>query len=166
MTTSKKQKKTKKQMEDKTLYKDINFKETMLSDLVDKSNRLFKSLYTYWFIMEKKIKYFSYDIKKYRSNLGQLYLLPKIHTRLHNVTRKPVISNCATPAEKASVVLAFYLKPLMQSSWSYIQDSGDFIDQMKRIGNVPKGSFLVTADVVSLYPSLPHKEGILALKSN
>ena len=59
-----------KQMEDKTLYKDINFKETVLSDLVDKSNRLFKSLYTYWFIMEKKIKYFSYDIKKYRSNLG------------------------------------------------------------------------------------------------
>ena len=26
-----------KQMEDKTLYKDINFKETMLSDLLDKS---------------------------------------------------------------------------------------------------------------------------------
>ena len=59
-----------KQIEDKILYKDINFKETMLSDLVDKSNRLFKSFYTCKFIMEKEIKYFSYDIKKYRSNLG------------------------------------------------------------------------------------------------
>ena len=53
----------------------------------------------------------------------------------------------------------------MQSGWSYIQDSGDFTDKIKRIGKVPEGSFLVTGDVVSLYPSIPHKEGILALKS-
>ena len=36
---------------------------------------------------------------------------------------------------------------------------------MKRIGNVPEGSVLVNADVVGPYPSIPHKEGILALKS-
>ena len=36
---------------------------------------------------------------------------------------------------------------------------------MKRIGNVPERSFLVNADVVGPYPSIPHKEGILALKS-
>ena len=35
---------------------------------------------------------------------------------------------------------------------------------MKRIGKVPEGSFLVTADVVGLYQSIPHREGILALK--
>ena len=27
----------------------------------------------------------------------------------------------------------------MQSGWSYIRDSGDFIDKMKRIGKVPEG---------------------------
>ena len=58
----------------------------------------------------------------------------------------------------------FYIKLLMRSGWSYIRDSGDFIDKMKRIGKVPEGSFLVTADVVGLYPSIPHKERILALK--
>ena len=36
---------------------------------------------------------------------------------------------------------------------------------MKRIGKVPEGSFLVTADVVGLYPSISHKEVILTLKS-
>ena len=36
---------------------------------------------------------------------------------------------------------------------------------MKRIEKVPEGYFLVTADVVVLYLSIPHKEGILALKS-
>ena len=53
----------------------------------------------------------------------------------------------------------------MQSGWSYIRDSGDFIDEMKRIGKVLEGSFLVTVDVVGLYPSIPHKEEALTLKS-
>ena len=53
----------------------------------------------------------------------------------------------------------------MQSGWSYIRDSGNFIEKMKRIGKVPEASFLVTADVVGLYPSIPHKEMTLALKS-
>ena len=66
--------------------------------------------------------------------------------------------------EKTSEFRDFYLKPLMQNGWSYIRDSGDFIDKMKRIGKIPEGSFLVTADVVGLYPSIPHNEGISALK--
>ena len=36
---------------------------------------------------------------------------------------------------------------------------------MKRIGKVLEVSFLVTADGVGTYPSIPHKEGILALKN-
>ena len=37
---------------------------------------------------------------------------------------------------------------------------------MKRIGKISEGYFLVTADMVGLYPSIPHSEGILALKQN
>ena len=43
--------------------------------------------------------YFSYECKKI-TNLGKLYLLPKIHKRLENVPVRPVISNCGTPTEK------------------------------------------------------------------
>ena len=155
-----------KQLEAKTVNKDINFKETILSDLVDKSNRIFKSLYTHKFITEKELKYFSYDFGFQKTaNLGKLNLLPKIHKRLYNVPGRPVISNCGTPTEKASEFLDFYLKSLMQSGWSYIRDPGDFIDKMKRTGKVPEGSLLVTADVVSLYPGIAHKEGILTSKS-
>ena len=49
-------KKANKQLEDKTVYKDISFKETILSGLVDKSNRIFKSLHTRKFITEKELK--------------------------------------------------------------------------------------------------------------
>ena len=144
------------------VYKDVNFKETMLSDLVDKSNKFFKSLHSRKYITEKEFKYFSYRVEK-TTNLGKLYLLPKIHKCLSNVPGRPVISNSCTPTEKASEFLDFYLKPLMQNGWSYIRDSGDFIDKMKRIGKIPEGSFLVTADVVGLYPSIPHSEGISVL---
>ena len=52
----------------------------------------------------------------------------------------------------------------MQNGWSHIRDSGDFIDKMKRIGKIPEGPFLVTADVVGLYSSMPHNESISDLK--
>ena len=83
-------------------------------------------------ISEKEMKYFVYDYKN-ASNLGKLYFLPKIHKRLSNVSGRPVISNCGTPTQKASEFLDYHLKPVMQRSWSYIKDSGDFIDKIKRI---------------------------------
>ena len=107
------------QLKDNTVYKDVSFKETILSDLVDKSitYNFFKSLHSRKCITEKKLKYFSYQFKK-TTNLGKLYLLPKISERLSNVPGRPVISNCGTPTEKASEFLDFYLKSLMQNDWS------------------------------------------------
>ena len=49
----------------------------------------------------------------------------------------------------------------MQSGRSYIQDPGYLIDKMKRITKVREGFFIVTADLIGLYPSTPHKERIL-----
>ena len=51
------------QLKDSTIYKDVNFKETMLSDLVDKSNKFFKSLHSRKCITKKELKYFSYQFK-------------------------------------------------------------------------------------------------------
>ena len=49
------------QLRDNTVYKDVYFEETMLSDLVYKSNKFFKSLHSPKCIMEKELKYFSYQ---------------------------------------------------------------------------------------------------------
>ena len=150
------------QQKDNTVYNDLNFKETMLSDLVDKSNKFFKILHSRKCITEKELKYFSYQFKK-TTNRGNLYLLPKIHKGLSNIPGRTFISNCRAPTEKASEFLDCFLKSLMHNGWSYIRDSGDFIDKMKKIGKIPE-CFLVTADVVGLYPSIPHNECIQALK--
>ena len=55
------------------------------------------------------------------------------------------------------------LKPVMQESWSYIKDSGDCLKKVKHLGPIPDGAILVTADVVGLYRSIPHKAGLEAL---
>ena len=59
-------------------------------------------------------------ISKNTTNLGNLYLLLKIHRRLHNVPGRPIISNCGTSTEKASEFPDLHLKPVMQSGWSDI----------------------------------------------
>ena len=74
-----------------------------------------------------------------------------------------VVTNCGTPTEKVSEFLDHHLQPVMKSGKSYVKDTGDFIEKIRNLGKIPKDSFLVTADVVGLYPSIPHEAGLNAL---
>ena len=94
-------------------------------------------------------------------------LLPKIHKRLHDVPRRAAISNCGTPTEKASEFLDNQLKEVKKNGWFYVKDSNNFIKKIKHLRNIPDNALLVTADVVGssiLYPSIPRKAGLRALK--
>ena len=112
------------------MYRKVAFKDKILSQLVDCSNRFFKNLKMKGHITEKELKYFSYEFKK-SYNPGKLYLLPKIHKSLENVPDKPVISNCGTPTEKVSEFFDHHVKPVMQCGQSYIKDSGHFLEKIK-----------------------------------
>ena len=109
------------------------------------------------------MKYFMHEYKKV-TNLGKLYLLPNIHKRLYDVPGRPAISNCSTPTEKASEFLDHHLKRITQEGWSYIKDTEDFLKKVKIIGKLRQDSILVIANVVGLYPSIPHNAGLKALK--
>ena len=63
----------------KIVYKDISFKEAILLDLLDKSNRIFKSFYRRNFITEKELKYFSYDFKMIINLVNYMYYLKFIN---------------------------------------------------------------------------------------
>ena len=56
--------KAKKQLCDKSIYKDVSFNEKMFSDLVASNSKLFKSLERKEAISEKEMKYFLYNYKK------------------------------------------------------------------------------------------------------
>ena len=135
-----------KQLGYKKIYKDVSFNDKILRDFVETSNKMFLNLKRKVSISEKEMKYFVYDYKN-ASNLGKLYFLPKIHMRLSNVPGRPVISICGTPTEKASECLDYHLKPVMQRRWSKIKDSGDFIEKIKKMGNIPDDG------IISEYPA-------------
>ena len=150
-----------KQLCDISTYLEVKkYNDQLLSQLKEKSNKFFKRLYNK-LISEKELKYFSNNFKS-TSCLGKIYLLPIIHKRLHNVPGRPVISNCGTPSEKISEFLDHHLQPIMKAEKSYIKDGGD-LEKLKNLGNIPSNTILVTADVVGLYPSIPHDAGLQAL---
>ena len=109
--------------------------ENILSKLSKTSKRIFSSPKRRGFLTEKQMKYFTYEFKK-ATNFGKLYLLPKIHKRLHNVPGRPVISNCGSPTEKCSEFLDHHLKAIMQKGWSYIKDFGDFINKTRNLSTI------------------------------
>ena len=149
-----------KQLSDNSTYIEVkNYKENLLVDLTEKSNKIFKKLCNKNVITEKKLKYFTYIFKN-TSCLGEMYLLPKIHKRLYKVPEHPVISNCGTPTEKISKFLDPHLQLVLRS---YVKDTNHFLEKLKELGKVQSNAILVTADVVGLYPSIPHDTGLKAL---
>ena len=130
-----------KQLSQKNVYKVFEFKEKMLAELVETSNRFLKNLKTRGCISEKNLKYFSYKFKK-TSNLGKLYLLPKIHKRRSDVPGKPVIPVCGTPTEMVSEFLDFHLKPIMRNGNSYIKDTSHFLERIKNICSIPDNVYI------------------------
>ena len=52
----------------------------------------------------------------------------------------------------------------MRSSMSYIKDTNEFLLKLKNLRKVPDNAILITANVVGLYPNIPHNEGLEVLK--
>ena len=151
------------QLSNQNVYRSVEFKGKILMELVEKSNHFFKSLKTSSIILGKELQYFTYKYKK-ATSLGKMYLLPKIHQRLFDVPGWPVISNPDTPTEKVSEFLDHHLKPVMQEGESYIKDTSDFLNKIKNVNAIPENAILVTADMVGFYPSIPHQDGLEALR--
>ena len=53
-----------RQLGDVTVYKDVNFREKMLQDVAETSNKLFRNLKSKGGITEKQLKYFTIDLKR------------------------------------------------------------------------------------------------------
>ena len=91
-------------------------------------------------------------------------MLPKIHKRLFNVPGRSVVSNTNYHTRNISSFLDYHLQPLLQKVKSYVKDTNDFLRKIRDLNNVPENAILCTIDVVGLYPSIPHEEGLATLK--
>jgi peptide-methionine (R)-S-oxide reductase len=94
---------------------------------------------------------------------ARFYILPKVHKA--GVPGRPVVSACGSPTEGLSEIVDHFLQPFMTAIPSYIKDTNDFLHKVRSLGSLPSGTILATIDVVSLYPSIPHTNGLTALRS-
>jgi hypothetical protein len=102
-----------------------------------------------------------------------IYGLPKIHKLPTPINyspslvckARPIIGAVGCTTERISAFVDEQIRPLAQAVPSYLKDTTHFLNRLTSLQEVPQGSMLVTADVTSLYPSIPHKEGLIALRS-
>lgn len=147
----------KRQLSDAKVYKKLPRDPTMeMRDLV---NKKLEQLHDKGYINDETLDYLLVDSN---TKAGRYYLLPKIHKK--RVPGRPVISGCGTPTEKISQFVEAHLKPLVPKVKSYIKDTNDFLRKINNLGILPDDSIMVTIDVVGLYPSIPHDEGLRAIK--
>ena len=99
----------------------------------------------------------NYDIRPAR-----FYTLPKIHEGVFPPPGRPIISGNGFPTERISQFVDFFIKNISCKGKSFIKDTSDFLRMIEGIKTAPKGSFLVTLDVVSLYPNIPIADSISA----
>ena len=91
--------------------------------------------------------------------------MPKIHKRLSSVPGRPVISNSSFFTENISAFLDHYLKPLAKKVKSFVKDTNDFLKKLSALPKLSENILLCTVDVVGLYPSIPHKDGLESLET-
>ena len=90
---------------------------------------------------------------------GRFYTLPKIHKSGTPPPGRPIVSGNGTVTEVASNFIDYFLKPLVPTLSSYIQDTTHFLRLIQEY-NFPPNSIIGTLDVESLYTNIPHGEGL------
>ena len=86
-----------------------------------------------------------------------IYFLKKLHK--NPISVHPIVSNINSPTSRLSAFMDILLKPIVNSIKHILKNSTTVIKEMEDM-NVPNNSILVSADVSSLYPSIPIKESI------
>ena len=145
------------QLEDTEVYEETSLDTKFLSDIIFQALQKMKMKEE---ISDKNIEFFMIN----NPRLARFYLLPKIHKRLYEVPGRPVVSHVGFHTERISSFIDYHLQPLAQNVKSYIKDTNDFLSKLKNIRKLPDDAIMVTIDVVGLYPSIPHEEGLEAMK--
>ena len=60
------------------------------------------------------------------------------------------------PQKRSPSIQIIFLNLLCKKAGPMLKTVGIFLKKNRNIGKIPEGAILITADVVGLYPSIPH----------
>ena len=98
-------------------------------------------------------------------NTRNFYCLPKTHKDRDKWVNglppmRPICPDIRTESSSSGKFIAAYLQPLVQRIPSYISNSYELITKLNNIKVLPDTAVLLTADIESLYPSIPVREAL------
>ena len=82
----------------------------------------------------------------------KFYGLPKIHKP--GIALRPIVSSTGTVAYNTPKELAKILKPLVGMSTHHVQNTRDFVEQLKEV-RPKQGECIISYDVTALFTSVP-----------
>ena len=91
----------------------------------------------------------------------KFYILPKIHKT--PASSRPICSNLNFPTYFASKYVDIRLQILVSKTPAFLKNSKNLIQRFERM-QCPDDAVLMSADIVSLYPSIPISDAIAALR--
>uniref|UniRef100_A0A1A8LVX6 Reverse transcriptase domain-containing protein n=1 Tax=Nothobranchius pienaari TaxID=704102 RepID=A0A1A8LVX6_9TELE len=113
----------------------------------------------------------NYLLGSSKPRIRRFYLLPKIHKEPQKWSKpreippgRPIVSDCSSETYQTAEFLDHYLTPLSILHPSYVKDTYDFVEKIKKIV-LPENCILFTMDVDSLYTNIDITEGITAIKN-
>lgn len=142
------------------LLDDENFYERVQSLPFDiMKSKLITILNRYGRSIGEKLK--SYILQFVESGTpAHFKILPKVHKS--PLVGRPIVASTNYLTTPASRFVDHILAPYLPSLPSYLKDSTDFINGVSDL-NIGPGSYLVTADVTSLYTNIPIADCITAI---
>ena len=82
----------------------------------------------------------------------KFYGLPKIHKP--GIPLRPIVSGTGTATYNTAKELAKILKPLVGMSTHHVQNTRDFVEQLKEV-RLKQGECIISYDVTALFTSVP-----------
>lgn len=154
-----------RQLNDKTYY--LKLKKPIYHETIPMVEKIINNLHQKKFI---NIKQRNYLLGSAEPRRRLFYMLPKIHkdpvkwsVPFQVPPGRPIVSDCDSETYYTAEYLDYFLNPLSTGHASYIKDTYDFVDKVKRI-EVPIDSFLFSIDIDSLYTNIDIGEGINSIR--
>jgi hypothetical protein len=101
--------------------------------------------------------------------LPRMFGLPKLHKQGNPM--RPVVSCVKSPLVKSGNLIDNTVKPFVEAGWQFLKDSTDTLkyikdreQQLLAEGYTHEQMYLVSFDVASFYPSVPHKTAMEAFR--
>ena len=115
-----------------------------------------------WLPKKEAVKlYDDFTFNANKVNPCNAYLIPKVHKK--DLAMRLICASCSWLTYLPSKYIAYTLQPILKSLPSYIEDSASLVKLLENT-QISVYDQLVTADVISLYPSIIIVDGLSSLK--